>query len=249
MLNEGERQHSQHTHTFFTARVSTALRKRRAIVVRLWNARLKAFPNQPIRFRRLHAPLHLGPYHAWIAQLPEQHMHAHPTHRSSTHTIPEILPEEGHEARARRSVWERKRKSNAPEVLLFCAFEFGQNAQVDWGEAAAILAGRLQQGPFFLMRLRVLITPGVRDGVPNTNLRRLPARPPASLHTRWRTASSHLSGNLRAIRRWRLAPALAVLTSWKARRETCQQWKARPPSITSPCVVGMHLRVLASSGQ
>ena len=59
--------------------------------------------------------------------------------------------------------------------------------------------------------------------LPEQHPRSLPARPPASLHIRWRTASLHSSGNRRAIRRWRLA--LAVLTSWKARREHASNGK------------------------
>jgi hypothetical protein len=51
---------------------------------------------------------------------------------------------QGCESRVRQHIAEWKQLHQPPEVFLPLEFEPGQDAQVDWGEATVVLAGRRQ---------------------------------------------------------------------------------------------------------
>jgi transposase len=76
--------------------------------------------------------------------------------RYTAHRIFEVLRAEGYqgcESTVRHYVAGRKAASRQPEVFLPLEFEPGQDAQVDWGEATAIIAGRREKVQLFIMRL------------------------------------------------------------------------------------------------
>lgn len=113
-------------------------------------------PSQPYRLRRPKPAPVFGPYRARVDALLEQNAQLPRKQQYTAHRIFEVLCEAGYqgsEARVRQYITQRKQESQAPEVFLPLEFEPGQDAQVDWGEAQAIIAGRNQTVQFFLMRL------------------------------------------------------------------------------------------------
>jgi len=101
------------------------------------------------------API-FGPYQPRVEALLQEGEQMPRKQRYTAHKIFEILQEEGYqgsEARIRRYLSERKKAKQVPEVFLPLEFEPGQDAQVDWGEAIAIIAGQRRKIQFFLMRL------------------------------------------------------------------------------------------------
>ncbi|HYU72130.1 MAG TPA: IS21 family transposase [Ktedonobacteraceae bacterium] len=113
-------------------------------------------PRSAYRLSRPRLAPRLGPYHTQIAALLEQNKRFPPKQRYTTHKIFEILQAEGYqgsEARVRQYLSERKKANQPPEIFLPLEFEPGQDAQVDWGEAVAIIGSRRQKVQFFLMRL------------------------------------------------------------------------------------------------
>jgi transposase len=74
----------------------------------------------------------------------------------TAHRIFEILKAEGYqgaESRIRQFVGEWKRSHEAPSVFLPLDYDPGRDAQVDWGEAIAIIGGVRQTVQYFVMRL------------------------------------------------------------------------------------------------
>jgi transposase len=76
--------------------------------------------------------------------------------RYTNHKIFEILCEEGYQGCESRigqfrAAWQRTHVS--PELFLPLAFEPGQDAQCDWGEAIAVIAGVRQLVQIFVLRL------------------------------------------------------------------------------------------------
>ena len=97
-----------------------------------------------------------GPYLSRVEALLQERERMPRKQRYTAHKIFEILQAEGYqgsESRVRRYVSERKKATQVPEVFLPLEFEPGQDAQVDWGEAVAVIAGKRQKVQFFLMRL------------------------------------------------------------------------------------------------
>jgi transposase len=98
----------------------------------------------------------LGPFYARIAGLREENKHLPPKQHYTAHKIFEILQAEGYqgsEARVRQYLSACKRENALPEVFLPLEFEPGEDAQVDWGEAIAVIGGERKSVQFFLMRL------------------------------------------------------------------------------------------------
>src|SRR6266851_6721754 len=113
-------------------------------------------PSKPYHLSRPKPAPIFGPYQPRVEALLQEGEHMPRKQRYTAHKIFEILQEEGYqgsEARVRRYLSERKKAKQVPEVFLPLEFDPGQDAQVDWGEAIAIIAGQRHTIQFFLMRL------------------------------------------------------------------------------------------------
>src|SRR5205807_7112362 len=60
---------------------------------------------------------------------------------------------EGSESSVRKYISEGKKEHQSPKLFLPLDYEPGQDAQCDWGEATAIIAGVKQTVQYFVMRL------------------------------------------------------------------------------------------------
>jgi transposase len=109
--------------------------------------------SSPPRSRR--CPV-LGPYQAQIEELLTRNERLPKKQRYTAHRIFILLQADGYqgcESRVRQCVATWKRAHATPEVYLPLEFEPGQDAQVDWGEAIAVIAGVRQTVQVFVMRL------------------------------------------------------------------------------------------------
>jgi transposase len=98
----------------------------------------------------------LGPYQARIDQLLAENEQLPPKQRYTSHKIYEVLWAEkfrGGESTVRGYVAQYRREHKRPKVYLPLEFDPGQDAQVDWGEAQAVIAGVLGPVQLFYMRL------------------------------------------------------------------------------------------------
>ena len=98
----------------------------------------------------------LGAFHARIDELLAEQARQPRKQRYTSHKIFEILQKEGYtgsESRIRGYIGQCKRSIKRPPVFLPLEFDPGQDAQVDWGEAIAILAGERLTVQLFVMRL------------------------------------------------------------------------------------------------
>jgi|ERR1019366_328292 transposase len=97
-----------------------------------------------------------GPFQARVDALLTENDHLPRKHRYTAHRIFEIIQAEGYrgcESRIRQDLATWKETHHPPELFLPLEFEPGQDAQVDWGEAIAILNGQRQKVQFFVMHL------------------------------------------------------------------------------------------------
>jgi len=98
----------------------------------------------------------LGPYKARIDQLLAENEQLPPKQRYTSHKIYGVLWAEGFrggESTVRGYVAQCRREKKRPKVYLPLEFDPGQDAQVDWGEALAVIAGELVTVQLFYMRL------------------------------------------------------------------------------------------------
>lgn len=99
----------------------------------------------------------LGPYKAKMDQLLEESDHQPRKQRYTAHRIYELLQEQGYEGSegaVHNYVWQqRKKRKGKKDAYLPLEFDPGMDAQVDWTEAAVILAGEQITVQVFLMRL------------------------------------------------------------------------------------------------
>jgi hypothetical protein len=110
-------------------------------------------PTPPASFRS--API-FGPFQARVDALLTENEHLPRKQRYTAHRIFEIIQSEGYrgcESRIRQYLAQWKEMHHPPELFLPLAFEPGQDAQVDWGEAIAVLDGQRQKVQFFIMHL------------------------------------------------------------------------------------------------
>ena len=101
------------------------------------------------------API-FGPFQARVEALLSENDHLPRKQRYTAHRIFEIIQAEGYrgcESRIRQYLAAWKETHHPPELFLPLAFEPGQDAQVDWGEAIAVLDGQRQKVQFFVMHL------------------------------------------------------------------------------------------------
>lgn len=118
-----------------------------------------AISNAPLKpyqlTRKKPAPV-FGPYQLRVEALLHQNERLPHKQRYTAHRIFEVLREEGYqgcESTVRHYISTRKIASHQPDRFLPLEFEPGQDAQVDWGEATAIIAGHREKVQVFIMRL------------------------------------------------------------------------------------------------
>lgn len=111
----------------------------------------KPYPSPPAKS----APV-FQPYQTRVETLLAQNDSLPRKQHYTAHRIFEIIRSEGYqgcESRIRQVVGQWKRAHTTPEVFLPLEFEPGQDAQCDWGEAIASIAGRQQTVHVFVLRL------------------------------------------------------------------------------------------------
>jgi len=98
----------------------------------------------------------LGPYTARIDELLAEGEQMPRKQRYTGHKIYKLLQADGYtgsESGVRRYIGQRRREQRRPKVYLPLEFDPGGDAQADWGEAEAILAGQRLTVQVFTMRL------------------------------------------------------------------------------------------------
>ncbi len=117
-----------------------------------------ALSNDPLKpyqlTRKKPAPV-FGPYQPRVEALLHENARLPRKQRYTARRIFEVLREEGYqgcESTVRHYISARKTASHQPDVFLPLEFEPGQDAQVDWGEATAIIAGHREKVQVFVMR-------------------------------------------------------------------------------------------------
>lgn len=97
-----------------------------------------------------------GPYQRRVEALLRHNEQLPPKQRYTAHRIFEVIRAEGYqgsESTVRHAIASLKQAHDRLEVFVPLEFDPGQDAQVDWGEAWADLAGRRQKVQVFIMRL------------------------------------------------------------------------------------------------
>src|SRR5579871_4310845 len=116
----------------------------------------KAVENRPAQPYRLSKPKPApvwGAYRARADDLLAQNAQLPRKQQYTAHKIYERLAQEGYqgsEARVRLHVSQWNKAHKSPKLFLPLSFEPGQDAQVDWGEAVAIIAGIKQKVQIFV---------------------------------------------------------------------------------------------------
>jgi transposase len=98
----------------------------------------------------------LGPYKARINELLAENERLPRKQRYTGHRIYEVIKQEGYtgsESGIRRYIGLQRRDRKKRPVYIPLEFDAGTDAQVDWGEAQAIIAGEQVTVQLFLMRL------------------------------------------------------------------------------------------------
>jgi hypothetical protein len=98
----------------------------------------------------------LGPYMERIEEMLAENETLPAKQQYTGRRIYEIIKEEGYPGSAsgvRRYVGKRRRERRKRAVFLKLAFDPGQNAQMDWGEAEVIMRGMRVKVQMFVMRL------------------------------------------------------------------------------------------------
>jgi transposase len=119
----------------------------------------KALSNdsQPFKVtrRQKHMPV-FGPYKERVELLLQENAKLPRKQRYTAHRIFEIIAAEGYEgseSTVRQYIGRHKQATCTPDVFLPLEYDPGQDAQVDWGEAYAIIDGQRQKVQLFIMRL------------------------------------------------------------------------------------------------
>ena len=113
-------------------------------------------PPQPYRLTKAKPSPVFGPYRARADELLAENAHLPPKQHYTGHKLYELLQAEGYqgsEARVRLHVTQWNKAHHAPALFLPLSFEPGQDAQVDWGEAIAVIGGVRQTVQVFVMWL------------------------------------------------------------------------------------------------
>jgi transposase len=98
----------------------------------------------------------LGPYQLRVEELLTENEQLPRKQRYTAHRIFEVLHAEGYtgsESRIRQYIGAWRHTHQTQKLFLPLDYDPGQDAQCDWGEATAIIAGVKQTVQFFVMRL------------------------------------------------------------------------------------------------
>src|SRR5260370_11502376 len=98
----------------------------------------------------------LGPYQLRVEELLTENEQLPRKQRYTSHKIFAILKTEGYtgsESRIRQYIGAWRHTHQSPKLFLPLEYDPGQDAQVDWGEAIAIIGGVRQTVQYFVMRL------------------------------------------------------------------------------------------------
>ena len=98
----------------------------------------------------------LGPYKDKVNALLAAEAKLPRKQRYTTHKIYELMQAEGYggsESNLRRYIGKQRRELRQPAVFIPLSYEPGRDAQVDWGEAEAIIDGVQETVQLFVMRL------------------------------------------------------------------------------------------------
>jgi len=120
---------------------------------------------EPPRYQRGHAPPRpvVGPFEPIIKRWLAEDREAPPKQRHTAKRVYDRLVAEhgftGHEVTVRRTVARLRPKT--PEVFVPLAVGWGQQAQVDWGQAVVHIAGQPIVGHLFCLRMRTSQVPFV----------------------------------------------------------------------------------------
>src|SRR6266566_3237323 len=113
-------------------------------------------PFKPYQLTRPKPAPVFGPYQLRVEALLGQNELLPRKQRYTANRSFEAIREEGYqgcESSVRHYISARKIASHQPDVFLPLEFEPGQDAQVDWGEATAIIGGHREKVQLFIMRL------------------------------------------------------------------------------------------------
>jgi len=113
-------------------------------------------PPQPYHLTKSKPAPVFGPFRARADELLAENAHLPAKQQYSAHKIYELLQAQGYEgseSRVRLHVTQWNKQRKAPALFLPLEFEPGQDAQVDWGEAIAIIGGVKQTVEVFVMWL------------------------------------------------------------------------------------------------
>src|SRR5713101_3401865 len=113
-------------------------------------------PPQPYRLSKAKTAPVFGAFRARADELLAENAHLPPKQQYTGHKIYELLQAEGYqgsEARVRLHLTQWNKAHHAPALFLPLEFDPGQDAQVDWGEAIAVIGGVRQTVQIFVMWL------------------------------------------------------------------------------------------------
>ena len=113
-------------------------------------------PSRPYHLAKARSSPVFGPFQARADALLEENEHLPRKQRYTAHKLFELLAADGYagsESRVRQYVSHWREQHHAPKIFLPLEFEPGQDAQVDWGEAIAVIGGVRQTVQVFVMRL------------------------------------------------------------------------------------------------
>ncbi len=113
-------------------------------------------PPQPYRLSKAKTAPVFGAFRARADELLAENAHLPPKQQYTGHKIYELLQAEGYqgsEARVRLHLTQWNKAHDAPALFLPLSFDPGQDAQVDWGEAIAVIGGVRQTVQIFVMWL------------------------------------------------------------------------------------------------
>jgi transposase len=155
MLSEDERERMRRAYYIDHLKVSQIARETGHCRETVKNV-IEALPRKPYQLREGRPGPRFKPFQKRVEELLVQNESLPPKQRYTTHKIFEILCTEGYqgcESRIGQFRAEWKQTRYPPEVFLPLEFEPGQDAQCDWGEAIAIIAGVRQTVQVFVLRL------------------------------------------------------------------------------------------------
>jgi transposase len=123
-----------------------------------WTIRkaLESAEHQPYTLSQPKSAPKLDGYKAKVEALLTEEAQLPRKQRYTTHRIYELMLDEGYsgsESNLRRYIGQRRRERRRPDIFIPLAFEPGQDAQVDWGEAEVVMAGERVTVQLFVMRL------------------------------------------------------------------------------------------------